>query len=476
MVYRPDLDDSLCFVLLPLRQPYLGYFDQIITPAAKAAGLVAVKADDIYGTRPVINDIWNHIWKARAVVAIVSGRNPNVNYELGICHTLGIPTVLLSDKKKDVPFDYQHRRYIPYSTEQAGWEQKLREDLTKTLKVAQQPSDPADELRWPYDTERLVSKATVEGLATSLESRDMLLSGVRLVESGVSAALGPDGTSVAINTKFGGTILAYDGLQIANSINSGNSLQLQGIEAMRRIASGTASRVGDLTKTAVLIGASLVLHGEERLREGHSLKGLLAGIEKATEAATAHLITEATAASESDLHDLAITASRDSQLSLYLVEAIKKVGTDGVVTIEETAQDDIQVDIQEGLHFDTVLLSRSFLTNKEHQECTLDDAYILLYEGRISSMKDLLPVLEQVARSGRSLLIVAGDVVDEALATLVVNCERGFLKVAAVKAPGLGDRKKAFAGRHRDSYRRASRSSRVRNALGGREFGLYGLC
>jgi hypothetical protein len=121
LVYRPAVDEQLCFVLLPLRSPFLGYFEQIIKPAALEAGLTAIKADDIYGTRAVIKDIWDQIWKARAVVAIVTGRNPNVNYELGICHSLGIPTVLITEREEDVPFDYRHRRYIPYRTREAGW-------------------------------------------------------------------------------------------------------------------------------------------------------------------------------------------------------------------------------------------------------------------------------------------------------------------------------------------------------------------
>lgn len=124
MVYRPTIHQDICFVLLPLRSPFIGYFEQIIKPAALEVGLTAVKADDIYGTRAVIRDIWEQIWQSRAVIAIVTGKNPNVNYELGICHTLGVPTILLTDKEDDVPFDYRHRRYILYKTDEAGWEQR----------------------------------------------------------------------------------------------------------------------------------------------------------------------------------------------------------------------------------------------------------------------------------------------------------------------------------------------------------------
>ncbi|HXE06470.1 MAG TPA: chaperonin GroEL [Acidobacteriaceae bacterium] len=440
MVYRPDIDDSLCFVLLPLRAPYLGYFDQIITPAAKEAGLTAIKASDIYGTRPVIADIWDHIWRAKVVVAIVSGRNPNVNYELGICHTLGIPTVLLSDNKTDVPFDYQHRRYIPYETANAGWEQHLRENLIKTLQVAKLPSNPADELQWPYDTEKLVTKAIVEELTTSTESRDAFLSGIRLVRSAEATALGPDGTSIAFKTNFGGTTLALDGVRIANSINSGHPIQLQGIEAMRQIASETHTRVGDYAKTAVLIGAALIAHGEDAIRKGHLLNGVVEGMERAVEVATAHLLTEARAITDEDIQQVALTASRDTQLSALATEALRRVGADGIVTIDDSSEDQSTLDLQEGLHFNTGFLSNAFVTDAERQECVLDDPYILLFEGRITAMKDLLPLLEYVVRSGRSLLIIANDVADEALATLIVNCQKGTLRAAAVRASGFGDR------------------------------------
>src|SRR5260370_11814382 len=136
MVYRPSIRHDQCFVLLPLRAPFLGYFEKLIKPAALEVGLVAIKADDIYGTRAVMRDIWEQIWQARVVIAIVTGKNPNVNYELGICHTLGIPTLLLTDKEEDLPFDYRHHPYITYKTDEAGWEQRVRESGFWTLSTA----------------------------------------------------------------------------------------------------------------------------------------------------------------------------------------------------------------------------------------------------------------------------------------------------------------------------------------------------
>ena len=135
MVHRPGIDSSLCFVLLPLRAPFLGYYEQVLAPAAASVDLRVVHAQEIFGTAPIIQDIWKLIWTARVVIADVTGKNPNVNYELGICHALGVPTVLITKSMEDVPFDYRHRRCIIYDTDQAGWETRLQEQLSSTLRV-----------------------------------------------------------------------------------------------------------------------------------------------------------------------------------------------------------------------------------------------------------------------------------------------------------------------------------------------------
>lgn len=151
MVYRPDIDERLCFVLMPLREPFLGYYDKIIRPAAKTAGLETLQSQEIYGTRPIIHDVWDQIWKAKLVIAEVTDKNPNVNYELGICHSLGVPTILLTQTLDDVPFDYQHRRCIVYDTRSVGWDDKLREDIRKTIETVIQGKEAEEELSWPYD-------------------------------------------------------------------------------------------------------------------------------------------------------------------------------------------------------------------------------------------------------------------------------------------------------------------------------------
>ena len=152
MVYRPAVENDLCFVLMPFKAPFTGYYDKIIKVAVAEVGLKSLRGDEIYGTNPIMRDIWDSIWKARVVVADVTDKNANVNYELGMCHTLEIPTILITKRIEDVPFDYRHRRCITYNTENAGWEDKLREDLKKTISAAL--IDPATtyDLPWPYET------------------------------------------------------------------------------------------------------------------------------------------------------------------------------------------------------------------------------------------------------------------------------------------------------------------------------------
>lgn len=152
MVYRPDLDENLCFVLMPFRDPFNGYYEDIIKPTVTSANLKPLRADEIYGTQPIIHDIWDQIWKARLVVADVTQRNPNVNYELGLCHALGVPTILLTQTMEDVPFDYRHRRCILYQTVKATWAEDLRDRLIKTVRAVLVQERDEGELKWPYDT------------------------------------------------------------------------------------------------------------------------------------------------------------------------------------------------------------------------------------------------------------------------------------------------------------------------------------
>ena len=439
MVYRPSVDESLCFVLLPLKSPYLGYFEQIIRPAAKSVGLSVVKSSDIYGTGAIISDIWNHIWKAKVIVAIATERNPNVNYELGISHTLGIPTILITADSSDVPFDYRHRRYIHYKTEEAGWEEQLRSDLVKTFKEAL--DNPSDEsLPWPYDTEKLVKTAHVEGLLDPKETRKLVRSGISLVVSAISTAFGPDGASVSIPSKFGEPKNLKNGSEIASAIGSPSPTQLQGIHVMRRLASEVSSTVGDLTKTSMLIADRIIEHGETEFKNGVSPKGFFEGLKQAIDAAGVYLLTHANPTLDSDKLELAKTASGTDELALAISSAVTRAGSDGVVQVEESIDSETSIEFEEGIEFDRGYISSTFVNDDVKQECVLENCLILIYEGKISKMDQLLPVMEKVVKQGKSLLIIADDVSDEAISTLVVNAKRNLLPSVAVKAPGLGDR------------------------------------
>ena len=161
MVYRPDIVNDLCFVLMPFKPPFTGYYDKIIKPAVEGASLKALRADEIFGTAPIVRDVWESIWKARVVIADVTDKNPNVNYELGMCHALDVPTILITKRIEDVPFDYRHRRCITYNTDEAGWENQLRDDLTNTIKAALIDRATTTDLSWPYDTHAVAKSTTL---------------------------------------------------------------------------------------------------------------------------------------------------------------------------------------------------------------------------------------------------------------------------------------------------------------------------
>jgi len=448
LVYRPAVDDNLCFVLLPLRSPFLGYFEKIIKPAALAAGLIAVKADDIYGTRAVIRDIWDLIWKARAVVAIVTDKNPNVNYELGISHSLGVPSVLITEREEDVPFDYRHRRYIPYRPREADWQQKLTEDLTKTLKAVLDSPALDTDLPWPYDTFELNVSGRIGSLLSAGKARGSVVRGVDLVSRAVAPAFGPEGSRVSVTIpRLGGQgQTSYRrGARIAEGIRSGDPLEGQGVEQARRLSWEVSDAVGDGTKTALFLCAAMLKAGDAALESGHKPRYLISGMRRAVEAASAYVMTQAKPVTGEQLPAIALTAcGGDETVAAMVVKALKGVGSDGVVQIVEGTGASPALEFQEGMSFDRGFLSPFFVTDGERQECVLEDSYVLIYEGKIGSMRDFLPLLEQVAKAGRPLLVIAEDVVQEALATLVVNKQRGTISSAAVGAPGFGSNRGAL--------------------------------
>ena len=446
MVYRPNVDAQLCFVLLPLRSPFLGYFDKIIKPAALQSGLTAVKADDIYGTRAVIRDIWELIWKARAVIAIVTDKNPNVNYELGMCHSLGVPSVLITEREEDVPFDYRHRRYIHYHPREADWQQKLTDDLTKTLKTDLSSPVLDSDLAWPYDTFQLNVSGRIGTLLSAGKARGSVVKGVELVSRSVAPAFGPEGSQVSVTRPRLGRQVAYrQGARIAEGMRSGNPLESQGIEQARRLSQELLNAVGDAGKTAVFLCAEMLKAGDAALESGHKPRYLMSGMRRAVEAAGAYVMTQAKPVTGERLPAIALTAcGGDEAVAAVVVEALGRVGSDGVVQVIDGTGASPGLEFQEGMSFDRGFLSPFFVTDTERQECVLEDSYVLIYEGKVGSMKDFLPLLEQVAKAGNPLLVIAEDVVQEALATLVVNNQRGTISSAAVTAPGFGNNRAAL--------------------------------
>jgi chaperonin GroEL len=446
VVYRPNVDNQRCFVLLPLRSPFLGYFEKIIKPAALEAGLTAIKADEIYGTRAVISDIWELIWTSRLAVAIVTDQNPNVNYELGMCHALGVPTILVTEKSDDVPFDYRHRRYVRYTPREAGWEQKLLEDLRNTIRTVLSSPSMDEELSWPYDTFDLSAQRKTGRLVPATDSLDSIVRGTQVVLHSIAPAFGPQGGLVSVMLPPHETQTSFRrGYKILQGIKAEDALEEQGIAQMRQLAGEIFSSVGDATKTGLLLSCSMIEEGARALRNGCVPKFLVAGMQKAIDVAVTHIVTEAKGVDSQHLQAIAQTAAgSDAAVAAVVVEALKRVGTDGVVEVVDGGGTEAGLEIQEGMQFDQGFISQSFITDTERQECILEDCYLLLYEGQVRSMVALLPILEQIAHAGKPILVIAGDLVQEALATLILNKEKGSLSCAAVKAPGQGDRRAAL--------------------------------
>jgi len=446
VVYRPNIDNQRCFVLLPLRSPFLGYFEKLIKPAALEAGLTAVKADDIYGTRAVIRDIWELIWTSRLAVAIVTDQNPNVNYELGMCHTLGVPTILVTEKSEDVPFDYRHRRYVRYAPREAGWEQKLLEDLRNNIRAVLSSPSIEEELPWPYDTFDLHAQRRTGHLVPAADSLDLVVRGTQLVQHSIAPAFGPQGRLVSVTLPPHDTQTSFRrGYRILQGVRGSDPLEEQGIDQMRKLASEIFGSVGDATKTGLFLSCGMIEAGARALRGGSVPKSLVAGMQKAIDVAVAHVVTEARSVDTEHLKAIAQTAAySDVGAATIVVEALKRVGRDGVVEVLDGTGTEAQLEIQEGMQFDQGLLSQSFITDTERQDCVLEDCFLLLYEGQVRSMFALLPILERVAKAQKPILVIASDFAQEALATLIVNAEKGTLSCAAVKAPGHGDRRKAL--------------------------------
>jgi chaperonin GroEL len=278
------------------------------------------------------------------------------------------------------------------------------------------------------------------------DARNSILKGVGMLTDAVKATLGPKGRNAVLDKKFGAPTITKDGVTVAKEIELEDPWENMGAQLVREVASKTSDVAGDGTTTATVLSHAIYRGGLKAVVGGANPMDLKRGIEKGVEAVVADLRKKSKSVSEKkEIAQVgAISANNDMTIGELIADAMDKVGKDGVITVEEAKGMATTLDVVEGMQFDRGYISPYFVTDPERMECNLEDAFILIHEKKISSMKDLLPVLEQVAKMGRPLVIIAEDVEGEALATLVVNKLRGTLQVAGVKAPGFGERRKAM--------------------------------
>ncbi|XOV90836.1 MAG: chaperonin GroEL [Bacteroidota bacterium] len=278
------------------------------------------------------------------------------------------------------------------------------------------------------------------------DARDSLKKGVDILADAVKVTLGPKGRNVILDKKFGAPSVTKDGVSVAKEIELKEPIENMGAQLVKEVASKTADDAGDGTTTATVLTQAIFSHGIKNVAAGANPMDLKRGIDKAVATVVENLRKQSkTISTSEEISQVAsVSANNDAEIGSMIADAMDKVGKDGVITVEEAKGTETEVKTVEGMQFDRGYLSPYFVTNTEKMEAELDNPYILIYDKKISNMKELLPVLEATAQTGKPLLIIAEDVEGEALATLVVNKIRGSLKIAAVKAPGFGDRRKAM--------------------------------
>jgi len=283
-------------------------------------------------------------------------------------------------------------------------------------------------------------------LRFSEEARKNILQGVNILADAVKVTLGPKGRNVCLDKKFGAPTITCDGVSVAKEIELKDPFENMGAQMVREVASKTSDVAGDGTTTATVLAQAIYREGMKNIAAGANPMAIKRGIEKATEEVVAEIKKNAKEVKEKkEMEQIAtISAHMDTTIGKLIADAMEKVGKDGVITVEESKTMATELEVVEGMQFDKGYISPYFVTDAERMECVLEDLYILIHEKKLSVMKDLLPLLEKIAQTGKPFLIIAEDVEGEALATLVVNKIRGTLRCAAVKAPGFGDRRKAM--------------------------------
>src|SRR5512145_3352840 len=278
------------------------------------------------------------------------------------------------------------------------------------------------------------------------DGRNAILKGVNTLADTVKVTLGPKGRNVIIDKSYGSPLITKDGVTVAKEIELDDKFENMGAQLVKEVASKTSDVAGNGTTTATVLAQAIYRQGSKLVAAGHNPMEIKRGIDKAVETIVAEL--QSISKPIKDHKEIAqvgtISANNDKTIGDIIAQAMEKVGKEGVITVEEAKSMETTLDTVEGMQFDRGYLSPYFVTDPERMECTFENANILIHDKKISNMKDLLPVLEQTAKSGRPLLIIAEDIEGEALATLVVNKLRGVLNIAAVKAPGFGDRRKAM--------------------------------
>jgi len=284
-----------------------------------------------------------------------------------------------------------------------------------------------------------------KNISYSDDARQALLKGVNRLADAVKITLGPKGRNVVLEKKFGSPVSTKDGVSVAKEIELADPTENMGAQLVREVASKTSDVAGDGTTTATVLAQSIFREGVKAVTAGSNPMDIKRGIEKAIESTAESIRKISRPVQGKAIAQVgSISANSDQTIGKIIAEAMDKVGKDGVITVEEARGLETSLEVVEGMQFDRGYLSPYFVTDAARMECNLEDAYILIHEKKISNMRDLLPVLEQVAKTGKPLMIIAEDIEGEALATLVVNKLRGTLNVAAVKAPGFGDRRKAM--------------------------------
>ena len=278
------------------------------------------------------------------------------------------------------------------------------------------------------------------------DARARMVRGVNILANAVKATLGPKGRNVVLDKSFGAPTITKDGVSVAKEIELADKFENMGAQMVKEVASKTSDTAGDGTTTATVLAQALIREGAKAVAAGMNPMDLKRGIDQAVRAAVVELkkLSKPTADDKAIAQVGTISANSDESIGNIIAEAMKKVGKEGVITVEEGSGLDNELDVVEGMQFDRGYLSPYFINNQQSQQVELDDPFVLIHDKKISNVRDLLPVLEGVAKSGKPLLIVAEEVEGEALATLVVNTIRGIVKVTAVKAPGFGDRRKAI--------------------------------